>query len=145
MHALEISLGYRFSDNRLLERAITRRAYANDHHLPDNSNQDALAVLGDAVISTVVLKNLLNMRVDDKGEITEQKKGQIRGSQLTEVARRMNLQREIKWGNGEIRQEAWSKDKPLGECLEAIIGAVFLDGGLDCCESVMRYIHFTES
>jgi len=144
MHPLEISLGYRFNDPRYLERAITRRAYANDKHLPDDSSQDALAVLGDAVISTVVLKKVLSMSIDGKGEITEQKKEQIRGSRLTEVARRMNLQKDIKWGAGETKQEIWLKDRPLGECLEAMIGAIFLDGGMDCCESVMRYIGFAE-
>lgn len=138
-------MGYRFSDNRYLERAVTRRAYANDNHLPDNSHQDALAVLGDAVITTIVLKKVLNSSIDDKGEVTEQKIGQIRGPRLTEVARRMELQKEVRWGAGETKQEVWLKERPLGECLEAIIGAVFLDGGLDCCESVMRYISFAES
>jgi ribonuclease-3 len=145
MHPLERSLGYRFNDHRYLERAITRRAYADDHRLPDDSCQDDLAALGDAVISTVVLKRAISVSNNDGGENSEQKAGQMRGPRLTEVARRMGLQKEIRWGAREVKQEVWLKDKPLGECLEAIIGAIFLDGGLDCCESVLRYIRFAES
>jgi ribonuclease-3 len=142
MHRLEASLGYRFKEATYLERAITRRAYANDHHLPTDSNQDALAVLGDAVISAIFLKKILSISITEKGEITHRKIEQIKGSQMTEVARRMDLHKEIRWGSGEVNQEVWLQGRPLGECLEAIIGAIFLDGGLDSCESVMRYIDF---
>ena len=144
MHPLEISLGYRFKDGRHLDRAITRRAYANDHHLPEDANQDALADLGDAVISTIVLKRILSASISGMEDITDQKIMQIRGSRLTDVARRMNLDKEIKWGDGETKHQIWLRDRPLGECLEAIIGAVFIDGGMDCCESALRYIGFTE-
>lgn len=139
---LERAIGYTFKDKRLIERALTRRAYANDEHLSDDEHQDAFAVLGDAVITALVTRRIIETNVKTKEDVTREKIELVRGDYISESARKMDIIEVIRWGKGERKQKVWEQERPLGECLESIMGAVFMDGNMEDCESVLSNIHF---
>jgi len=106
--------GYSFRDPQILKRALTRKAYCQEQDLPEGMHMDALATLGDAVIELHILSVLVREGGCDKGEI-----------------------------NGEKRNHIWTSGRVLAECIEALIGAVFLDGGYDSAGQVMKKIGLT--
>ena len=137
---LEEAIGYSFSDPRLLERALTRLAHAKERGLPDGAHMDALATLGDAVIDVVVIQFLVAAGGHDKGIITNRKTNCVNMSVLRGLAERLAVQDYVYWGKGEEAQAVWTSGRVLAECMEALIGAVYLDGGIGAAERVLGKI-----
>jgi ribonuclease-3 len=98
---------------------------------------DALATLGDAVIGLLVVDRLVSSGIHDKGELSALKAQRVNMSVLRRAAEEIGLKDYIRWGHGEERQEIWLSGRVLAEALEALIGAVFLDGGLSASENVL--------
>jgi ribonuclease III len=138
IEALEERIGYRFADRAHPGRALTRLAYAAEQHLRDDQDMDALATLGDAVIDLLVIDDLLRGGVTRKGEITVSKVRVVNMSVLRAVAESLDLAPLVLWGKGEEAQQVWISGRVLAECCEAVVGAVFLDGGLIAAEEVLR-------
>ena len=138
IEALEERIGYRFTDRTHPARALTRLAYAAEQQLGDDQDMDALATLGDAVIDLLVIDDLLRSGVTRKGEITVSKVRRVNMSVLRTVAESLDLAPLVLWGKGEEAQQVWVSGRVLAECCEAVVGAVFLDGGLGAVESVLR-------
>ncbi|MDN7026071.1 ribonuclease III family protein [Methanoculleus sp. FWC-SCC1] len=128
--ALERLLDYTFRDRSLLERALTRPAYAREQGLYEDAHQEALATLGDAVVTVIVIQSIMARGISKKGEITAEKMKLVSLLPLNEVGRAMRLQEFIRFGRGEAKQEIWRYSDALTETLEAIAGAVFLDSGM---------------
>ena len=125
-------IDYRFNDELILRRALTRLAYAKENSLPENDYMDAYATLGDAVIDVVVIERLVIVNKDhDKGVITTKKTDLVNMTRLRNLASGLGLQNYVLWGKGEKHQHIWTSGRVLAESVEAICGAMYLDGGID--------------
>jgi ribonuclease-3 len=139
---LEARLGYTFQDLGLLERALTRLAYALETGLPPGAHMDALATLGDAVINVAVIQTLIGHGVHEKGAISTRKMNLVNMTVLRRLAEQLGLEVFVRWGKGEASQAVWTSGRVLAESMEAMIGAVYLDGGIDAAAGVLRHIGF---
>ena len=134
--------GYKFRDRELMIRGIARRAYMNDSRPGSGSENEKLATLGDAVIELIVLNHLLPT-VGDEGKLTAKKQGLVNHTNLSNVARNAGLKDCLLLGKSE-GTEAWVNGQALGESLESLIGAIYLDrskrkkDGIQKCEMVLR-------
>ena len=139
---LQAVIGYRFTDIKLLQRALTRYAWAKEQNLSADAHMDALATLGDAVIELVVLDTLVHAGITEKGEISKIKMNFVNMSVLRGLAEQMQLHEFVFWGKGESRMQIWTSGRVLAECLEALIGAVYLDGSLAGAKTVLENCEF---
>lgn len=145
---LESILGYCFQDPALRKRAITRRSYVNDRGPGSMHEQEALATLGDSVIGLIVLTRLVS-KYDDEGVITAKKSEMVNHVRLSEAANKIGLKQCLLLGKCEGNNKEWNEGKALGECLESIIGAIYLDSynnhedGVNNCEKVLEKVLFS--
>ncbi len=135
---LEEAMGYSFSDPRLRIRALTRLASAKERGLDSTAHMDALATLGDAVIDVVVIQSLVAAGGHDKGIITNRKTNCVNMTVLRRLAEQISVEDYVFWGKGEEAQTVWTSGRVLAECMEALIGAVYLDGGMGAAERVLK-------
>ncbi len=138
MRSLEESLGCTFQNPALLTRALTRSAYAREAGIDADAHMDALAVLGDAVIELAVLEAIIFRGESDKGTITNKKINAVNMLRLRNAAESLNLSDYVLWGKGERQMEIWTSGRVLAECYEALIGALYLDTGMDTVKSVLH-------
>lgn len=136
-------IGYSFLSPDLLERALNRKAYCQEMGFSDNDHMDALATLGDAVIELLILTRLVASGESNKGEISIRKMDLVNMSNLRRAAEEIHLSEYVHWGIGERRMHIWTSGRVLAECIESLIGAVYLDGGLIAAERVMDNLALT--
>jgi ribonuclease-3 len=139
---IEEALGYTFSNKSLLERALTRKAYALEQKQQniECQDQEIYRTLGDAVLKTVLIDLLIKSGVNSRGEITSRKKSLEREEGLAEVSKRMGIGSFLKLGKGEEKQRADEEPYVLAETFEAVIGAIYLDGGFEACrETIVKF------
>ena len=141
---VEAQIGYIFRDRSLLLRALTRLAYSLEMGLPLDTHMDALATLGDAVINVAVVEALVAEGAYDKGAISNKKMNLVNMTRLRGLAESLDLEEYVRWGKGESVQAVWTSGRVLAECLEALIGAVYLDGGMSAAAGVLRRLGLTE-
>jgi ribonuclease-3 len=124
---LEKKIGYRFQDRGMLDAALTRRAYVNEH--PDIKEcMDPFATVGDAILDSVTTYRLFEGGIRDPGKLTIERSEEVKRSKTRKFAEELHLQKYVLWGEGEKKNEEWIKgDQALDTALEALIGAVFLD------------------
>lgn len=133
-------LGYTFRDPSLLEVALTHRSAAHElgprgrrKLLPDN---ERLEFLGDAVLSLVVSEYLWTALPDaPEGALTRARASLVQESALADAARSLGLGAALRLGKGEDRTGGREKPSLLADCLEALLGAVYLDGGLEAARA----------
>lgn len=112
-------------DNMLID-ALTTPSYGHENYLHHQDVQEYLALIGDAIIDIVVIEYLMKKGLTDPGQITIEKSELVGVKRQTTVAARIGLQDYMIWGIGELREEQLDSRRRIGECLEAIIGAVYL-------------------
>ncbi len=143
--ALEERLAYRFRDRSLLERALTHRSWTFENAArgrPALESNEQLEFLGDAVLG-LLASEILMQRYPDLGEgrLSQFKARLVSASHLHERARRLELGAFLRLGRGEEVSGGRAKKTLLADALEAVIAAVYLDGGLDEARSfVVRHI-----
>jgi ribonuclease-3 len=126
---VEAAVAYRFREPALLEQALTH-ASAVPASAIRLSNQ-RLEFLGDRVLNLVIAERLLARRKDDsEGELAPRLNNLVRKSACAEAVRHLGLQRFIFLSEGEADSGGRERESVLGDACEAIIGAIFLDGGL---------------
>ncbi len=143
----EESLGYFFKDKALLERALTRKAYANEQKQQniDCKDQEIFRTLGDAVLKTVLVDLLITRnRCTTRDEITTKKKKLEREEGLATLSRELGTGEFIRFGKGERKQKAYDEPYILAETLEAVIGAIYFDGGFDTAKEVVSRLFYTD-
>jgi len=143
MARLEERIGYHFQTPELLHRATTRLAFAQEHQYPDGCHMDALATLGDAVIDLLVIEALVLSGRHEKGDISVTKSNMVNMSVLRNKAEELTLHEYIRWGRGEEKQHVWTSGRVLAECVEALAGAVYLDGGIKAAREVLAGLEVT--
>ncbi len=127
--ALGALLGHSFLDLRLLGRALTHSSFANEH--PGESDNESLAFLGDAVLGLVVGEHLWTVAPGATvGALTTGRAEVVSGVNLAQWAERIGLGAHLLLGRGELQQGGRSKESVLATALEAVIGVVYLEGGL---------------
>jgi ribonuclease-3 len=138
--SLEEKLSYTFKDKNLLNRALTRKAYALEQKQQNIycEDQEIFRTLGDAVLKTVLIDLLIKSGVNSRGEITNRKKSLERQEGLAQISDRLELGSYIKFGNGETKQRADKEPYVLAETFEAVIGAIYLDGGFDASRKTIE-------
>ncbi len=126
---LQRSIHHRFSQVKTLALALVHSSHANENPELDQDNE-RLEFLGDAVLELVVSEELYRRYPEaDEGRLTSVRAKMVREKTLVEVARELNLPACLKLGRGEESQGGRERDSILADVLEAVIGAVFLDGG----------------
>lgn len=121
-------LGYRFTDPGLLEQALRHRSWCAEH--PGNESNERLEFLGDAVLGWVVADLVYRLHLDShEGRLTDLRKAVVNAGALAEVARILGLGRYLALGKGEDSAGGRAKPSILSDAMEAVIGAVYLDGG----------------
>ncbi|MDR3102307.1 MAG: ribonuclease III [Methanocalculaceae archaeon] len=138
--ALYKKIGYRFRNEAYLDHAVIRAAYAHEHERSMHETMDSLAVLGDAVLDLVMICEIIAAGVYDKGEITRRKIEAVNMTVIRKIAERLELPSYILWGKGELRMQIWTSGRVSAECLEALIGAAYLDGGVDAATQIINTV-----
>lgn len=126
---LERALGYRFRRPELLELALTHRSYANEQEL--ERHNERLEFLGDAVLGLVAARWLYEEHPElPEGELSKRKASLVSAPALAAFSTELGVGRELRLGVGEERSGGRSKPSLLADTLEAVLGAIYLDGGL---------------
>ncbi len=128
---LEQQIGYVFDDRGLLKRALSHRSYANERG-DDVDDNEVLEFLGDAVLGLIV-SDLLCSRYPHlrEGEMSKLKSFLVSADTLAQLAEGLGLGRYILLGRGEEKTAGREKNSILANALEAVIAALYLDGGLE--------------
>lgn len=134
VEALEEKLGYRFRDRTLLVRALTHRSWLAEHAppLPENSDNEQLEFLGDAVLGFIVSENLVARHASVReGQLSQWKAQLVSSAHLYQCALTLDLGQHLRLGKGEERNGGRERRTLLANALEAVIAAIHLDGGID--------------
>jgi ribonuclease-3 len=130
-------LGYDFEDPALLRLALTHRSYCAEH-AGEHSNE-RLEFLGDAVLGMVVTDHIFRAYPDmPEGELAKLRSSVVSASTLAEVARELDLGPALRLGKGESASGGGSKASILADAFEAVLGAVYLDGGMAAVHPLLR-------
>lgn len=134
---IEERLAYRFRNSELLETALSHASYASESDA--SGGNDRLEFLGDAVLDLVVSRCLYDSHQNwSEGELTRTRASLVKRESLASCARELGLGDEIHLGRGERLHGGAEKDTILADCLEAVLGALYLDGGLEPVEKLVR-------
>jgi len=128
--ALEAVLGYQFRDRELLERALRHASWCNEHATPRLEDNERLEFLGDAVLDLVVGHKLMTRYPQlREGELSMTRSQVVSEAGLSEVAGQLGLGAWLVLGKGEEKSGGRTKPSILADAFEAILAAVYLDGG----------------
>lgn len=133
-------IGYSFENEDFLVHALTRTAFARENNISLAYTMDYLAVLGDAVIEILTIEDIIASGVTEKGEITRQKIDRVNMSALRRIGEELELPDLVLWGKGEISMHIWTSGRVLAECFEALMGAVYMDGGMTAARVVFERV-----
>ena len=125
------ALDYRFADMSLLEQALTHRSAGGNHN-------ERFEYLGDAILGFVTADVLFHRFPDaNEGQLSRLRASLVNRDTLAEVARTLDVAKYIRMGGGELRTGGQSRSSTLADALEAVIGAVYLDGGYDAARKLL--------
>jgi len=132
---LEARLGYRFRDGALLEQALTHRSYGSPHN-------ERLEFLGDSVLGCVIAQ-ALHARFAEltEGQLTRMKAALVCEEALCEAARALQIGPGIRLGEGERSRGADVRASIMADALEALFGAVFVDGGYEAARRIVLAVY----
>ncbi|MBI4204930.1 MAG: ribonuclease III [Betaproteobacteria bacterium] len=127
-----LRVGHRFNDPELLRRALTHRSYGAPHN-------ERLEYLGDSVVNCAIALELFHKFPQlSEGDLSRLRASLVNQQSLCTVAQRFGFGEQILLGEGEIRSGGFRRPSILADAVEAVVGAVFLDGGFDSAGKVVR-------
>ena len=139
LDALEGGLDYRFRDRTRLERALTHRSFAHEQPAAGGGDNERLEFLGDALLGFLVSDWLCRLRPDfSEGELSTLKSVLVSAANLRRYGDALSLGDHLKLGKGEERTGGREKPALVVNAFEAVLAAVYLDGGLDAASAVVR-------
>ncbi|PFH26673.1 ribonuclease III [Burkholderia sp. JKS000303] len=132
---LESRLRYEFRNAELLRQALTHRSHSATHN-------ERLEFLGDSVLNCAVAA-LLFQRFSklDEGDLSRVRANLVKQQSLYEIAQALNISEGLRLGEGELRSGGFRRPSILADAFEAIIGAVFLDGGFEAAQGVIKRLY----
>ena len=126
------ALGHAFSNPALLAQALTHRS-AGQH------NNERLEFLGDALVNLIVAELIYEQHPRaDEGEMTRLRAALVNGTALAAIARDVEIGDRLNLGPGELKSGGFRRDSILADAFEALLAAVYLDGGFEACREVVR-------
>jgi len=132
MRRLQQRIAYQFHDLGLLERALSHRSIGA-------SNNERLEFLGDAILGFEVADSLYQSVSDaNEGQLSRMRAHLVKRETLAEIARELQLGAILRLGPGELRSGGQTRDSILADAVEAIIAAVYLDGGMEEARALVR-------
>lgn len=139
LDVLEERLGYTFKDRSLILQALTHRSYLNEHADFPYTHNERLEFLGDAVLEVVVTEHLFRNFANPEGELTNWRAALVNAKTLAGIASQLKFEEFLLMSKGEARDvNSKARMYILANAIEAIIGAIYLDGGTPAAE---RFIH----
>jgi ribonuclease-3 len=139
LEELEDRIGYHFKDRELLLTAVTHTSYANEHRKKNCQHNERLEFLGDAVLELVSSEYLFHGHPEmGEGQLSKTRASLVCEPSLAKCAARMGIPKFLRLGNGEEQMGGRTKDSITADAVEAIIGAVFCDGGFEEARKVVR-------
>lgn len=128
---LYTKIGYTFNNVGLLEQAMTHRSHKGQHN-------ERLEFLGDSILSFVIANELYKRFPKSReGDLSRMRSTLVRGQTLAEFGLEFNLGDYLRLGPGELKSGGYRRESTLADAVEAIIGAVFLDSGIDTCSNLI--------
>ncbi|MCR5676689.1 MAG: ribonuclease III [Agathobacter sp.] len=139
---LQETIGYQFQNQGLLRQALTHSSYANEKHMKKGMDNERLEFLGDAVLELISSEFLyLNYPDLPEGELTRLRASIVCEPTLALCTKQMDLGKYLYLGKGENQTGGRLRKSVLSDALEAVIGAIYLDGGFaNAKEFVLKYI-----
>jgi ribonuclease-3 len=135
----EKKLGYTFQNKDLLIQALTHSSYAYENQTDDISDNEVLEFLGDSVLGLVIADFLCSSYPNlSEGELSKLKSAAASTSALDYFARKLKLEKCLRLGKGEEKSGGRKKKTILAGAYEAVIAAIYLDGGIDKAEVFVR-------
>jgi ribonuclease-3 len=132
---IERQLGYRFSNAALLQQALTHRS----HGVPHN---ERLEFLGDGLLNFVIARLLFqHFTALPEGDLSRLRAGLVNQQALSELAVSLSLGEHLRLGEGELKSGGFRRPSILADAFEALIGAVYLDGGFAAAEKVLTELY----
>ena len=139
MKELEKKLNYTFKNSELLKNALTHSSYANENRAEGISSNERLEFLGDSVLGFVTAKHLYFMQPTlSEGKMTRLRAELVCEQSLHGVALDLDLGRYLRMGHGEEKNGGRTRPSILADAVEAVIAAMFLDGGIAAPESFIE-------
>ncbi len=133
---IEKLLNYKFRQVELLEQALTHRSFS------PGSNNERLEFLGDSVLGLVISENIYAREPEaTEWQLSRMRASLVKQEALAQVARDINLGDYINLGGGELKSGGFRRSSILCDTLEAIIGAIYLDGGLDAASEIITTLY----
>ena len=139
---LEEKIGVKFKDHLLVKTAFVHKSYINEHKGEDIAQNERMEFLGDAILEFVSTKELYQKFPNStEGELTAYRSALVKGKNLAKVAKEIGLGQYLFLSKGEEKSGGREKDYLLANTVEALIGAIFLDLGIDVAqEFIKRFI-----
>ena len=141
MSELESRIGYTFKNTELLETALTHSSYANEQEEGEVESYERLEFLGDAVtgleVALLIFENGPHL---SEGQMTVMRSALVRSESLAEIAKSLGLGEYLRLGVGADKTDVRENEALLEDAFEALMAAVFLDGGTDAARIVIRNI-----
>jgi ribonuclease III len=132
---LQQRLGYEFANPALLSQALTHRSHGQTHN-------ERLEFLGDSVLNCAVAALLFERLAKlDEGDLSRVRANLVKQQTLFEIAQRVELSQCLLLGEGERKSGGFRRPSILADTLEAVIGAIFLDGGFDAAQQAIRRLY----
>ena len=132
-------LGYTFRDRSLLDRALTHKSFSNENREAQSPNNERLEFLGDAVLGFVIgemiYRSFPNLQ---EGALSKIKAHLVSATMLSTKGRTLEIGRYLRMGAGEARSGGAEKLSLLADAFEAVVAAIYLDGGLAAAEAFLR-------
>ena len=129
---LEKILKYHFNDKSLLELALTHRSF-------QGKNNERLEFLGDSILNFIIAESLFKeFNLLSEGDLSRLRSQLVKSATLSEIGIALNLGDYLILGEGELKSSGWRRPSILADSVEAIIGAVFIDGGIDSANKLIR-------
>ena len=126
---IERAIGHTFADQRLLVRALTHRSFSGD-------NNERFEFIGDAVLDYAVAKMLFDAFPKlSEGELSRLRANLVNEAVLAEIALEMNMGDALFLGPGELKSGGFRRESILADALEALIGAIYLDAGMEAAKA----------
>lgn len=140
LRELQDKIGYHFKDESLLKQALTHSSFANEQKINKLNNYERLEFLGDAVLELVSSEFLFNENKDmPEGQLTRLRASMVCEPALAYCARDIELGSYILLGKGEEATGGRKRDSITSDVMEAVIGAIFLDGGIENAKEFINH------
>ena len=136
---LEERIGYQFRDKMLLKQAITHSSYTNEQKINKYGHYERLEFLGDAVLELVSSEFLFHMHKEkSEGELTKMRASMVCEPSLAFCAKDLELGEFMLLGKGEETTGGRRRDSITSDAMEAVIGAIYLDGGMEAAKTFIN-------